>query len=100
MFTEATGYATASNVIAAINDAVDLGVDVINLSLTSTDSASAYYKAVQNAIGAGVCVCASAGNNAVDASNIILPQPTAQLLSARLTANLKNCLVFQLRRLC
>ena len=68
VFTEATGYATASNVIAAINDAVDLGVDVINLSLTSTDSASAYYKAVQNAIGAGVCVCASAGNSAADAS--------------------------------
>lgn len=66
VFSEAAGYSTSSIVIAAVYDAVDLGVDVINLSLTSTDSASAYAKAIQNAIDAGVCVCASAGNSASD----------------------------------
>lgn len=51
-----------SAIIASINDAVDNDVDVINLSISSSQAASSFKAAVNNALSNGVCLCASAGN--------------------------------------
>lgn len=53
----------ASAVIAAINDAVDRGVSVISISLSTASSPSSFRTAVQNAVNKGVCVCVAAGND-------------------------------------
>lgn len=52
-----------SDVISAIDYAIAEGVDVINLSLGSTDYSAIENKAVQRAIQAGIIVVASAGNS-------------------------------------
>lgn len=62
-FGEATNY-SYSSVITAINQSVNMGVKVINLSLGGSPGASAYEKAINNAVKKGVCICCSAGNNA------------------------------------
>lgn len=54
---------TDSAAISAMNNAVDMGVDVINLSLSSTTAGSSYRRAIQNAYRNNVCVCVSAGNS-------------------------------------
>ncbi len=63
---EAGCQATAGNnenaMATAINDAVDLGADVINISQDGYDSAPALYNAVLNAYDHGVIVVTSAGN--------------------------------------
>lgn len=51
-----------SAILAAINHAVDLGVDVINISVSSYSSRNVYESVINNAVNNGVCVCASAGN--------------------------------------
>lgn len=61
-------YSTDSAIISSINNAVDMGVDVINMSLSSDSSASAYKKAVDNATSKNICVCVSAGNSSKDCS--------------------------------
>ncbi len=53
-----------SATIAAINDAVAMGVDVINISQAMSFGTDEYAAAVRNAIDHGVVVVASAGNAA------------------------------------
>lgn len=63
----AKGGAYPTDVVAAIEDAVLLGVDVINMSLGSNggfnEEGTPYATAIQRATEAGVMVCCSAGNN-------------------------------------
>lgn len=54
---------TDSAAISALNNAVNMGADVINMSLSSTTAGASYRKAIQNAYRNNVCVCVSAGNS-------------------------------------
>ena len=69
VFPDGDGGAYDEDIIAAINDAAKLGLDVINLSLgtdlndNEDDPSSNAYKAIQGAIDAGVIVNYAAGNS-------------------------------------
>ena len=69
VFPDGDGGAGDSDIIAAINDAAKLGLDVINLSLGTDltdyddDASSLTYQAIQGAIEAGVIVNYAAGNS-------------------------------------
>lgn len=56
------GYSYMSDVIKAINYAIDAGVDVINLSMGSDSYSDIENDAIQMAISHGITVVASAGN--------------------------------------
>lgn len=66
VFSDRSGTASERVVLAAIEDAVALGADVINLSLGIISGFSygltAYSSALENACASGVAVCAAAGN--------------------------------------
>lgn len=59
----ATGTGTFADVISGIDWAVDNGMQVINLSLSSSAGSTAMQTACDNAAAAGVVICAAAGNN-------------------------------------
>lgn len=58
-----TGTIFQTNVVAAINGAVALGVDIISISLGSEDFIPALETAVNSALNAGIYVFSSAGNS-------------------------------------
>lgn len=62
-----TGDADTSNVIAAMEYAVENGADVINLSLGGTEYSKALEDACLSAVAAGVLVIAAAGNDGTSA---------------------------------
>jgi len=68
---------TTAAVLAAVNDAVSDGMDVINLSLGALDYVlpedDPEIQALEKAVQAGVIVCASAGNDGPDAHTISNP---------------------------
>lgn len=53
---------TASAIVSAINAAVDLNVDCINMSLYTKNSGNVISYAVSKALKKNICICASAGN--------------------------------------
>ncbi len=66
------GYATSDDIVAAIEDAVKLGADVINLSLgCDIPVVSNDYEqiAIDNATKEGVICCVAAGNSATSSSD-------------------------------
>lgn len=71
----AAGSGSASNIVLAIEDAVKRGAHVINLSLGDGqgDPFSPESSAANNAMLAGVVVCAAAGNSGPSASTIGAP---------------------------
>lgn len=52
-----------SAILAAINDAISRGVDVISCSVSSNENYDLFQLAVNNAVANNICLCASAGNN-------------------------------------
>lgn len=66
VFGDNSDTATESTLISAVEDAILLGADVINLSMGATsgfsDQELPYTQALRNAVQAGIVVCASAGN--------------------------------------
>ena len=72
----ASGGGSTSNVVNAIREATEKGVNVMNLSLVARTISAAMDEAVIDAIDAGVIVVVAAGNNSTD---------TAQLSPAHLT---------------
>lgn len=67
VFDNGSDSATEVGLLSALEDAVMLGADIINLSLGTVSGFSdgeelPYTKAVQNAVRAGIMVCAAAGN--------------------------------------
>lgn len=79
-----------SAIISAINDAVDKGVDVINISAISTASGTSYMRALENAERNNVCVCVSAGNDAKDCSNSYPASIESAFTVSALTAKLST----------
>jgi minor extracellular serine protease Vpr len=78
-------YATSAAIIAAINDAVNDGMDVVNLSLGALDyvppSEDPEVVAIDNAVAAGVVVCIAAGNEGPDMHTIGTPGSSADAIS-------------------
>lgn len=66
---------TTTNIVNAINYAVDKGADVINMSLGGAGSSSAVRTAMQDAAAAGVVMTISAGNDntQITAGNFYIP---------------------------
>ncbi len=66
VFSDRSGTASERVILAAIEDAVALGADVINLSLGIVSGFSygltGYSSAIENTAASGVAVCAAAGN--------------------------------------
>ncbi len=74
-----------SDMVAAIEDAVDDGVDVINFSIGSTTESTVFDAtelAFLNAAAAGVFVSASAGNSGPGASTLDHPSPWLTTVAA------------------
>ncbi len=63
------GGGTITNTVNAIDEAVEAGCSIINLSLVSQSTSDALDDAVVRAISRGVTVVAAAGNNGGDVSN-------------------------------
>ena len=64
------GSGKMSNVVAAVLEAVDAGVDVINLSLESSEMSEALDDAIGEAVANGTTVVIAAGNSARDTSEV------------------------------
>ncbi|QIN78698.1 S8 family serine peptidase [Rubrobacter marinus] len=75
------------DIIAAINEAVRLDAEVINLSLGGYGSSTVAQNAVDNAWRNNVVVVASAGNDAVSTPNYPAAYPNAIAVSATNTSN-------------
>lgn len=64
------GTGQMSNVVAAVLEATDVGVDVINLSLESFEMSEALDDAIESAVDSGITVVIAAGNHACDTSQV------------------------------
>lgn len=64
------GSGQMSNVVAAVLEATDIGVDVINLSLESSEMSSALDDAITGAVKKGIAVVVAAGNSSCDTSTV------------------------------
>ncbi len=67
---DAGGRGSVSNVVNAIREATDRGVQVINLSLEVSGISEALDEAIEDAIAAGITVVAAAGNKSIDTANV------------------------------
>ena len=67
------GNGTTASIVSAIQYAIDSHVSIINMSFSglANDDTSLIEAKVKEAVKAGVTVVASAGNNALDASNFV-----------------------------
>jgi len=78
-------YTTTAAILAAINDAVNDRMDVLNLSLGSLDyvppSEDPEVDAINNAIAAGVVVCLAAGNQGPDTHSVGSPGSAPDAIS-------------------
>lgn len=67
------GNGTTASIVSAIQYAIDSHVSIINMSFSglANDDTSLIEAKVKEAVKAGIIVVASAGNNALDASNFV-----------------------------
>ena len=63
-----SGGGSIANTVNAIDEAVEAGCSIINLSLVSKNVSSAFDDAVNRAVSSGVTVVVSAGNDGTDVS--------------------------------
>ncbi|MBI3965554.1 MAG: S8 family serine peptidase, partial [Chloroflexi bacterium] len=86
---EIGSFAFPSNIVAAMEDAVKDGADVVNISLGGsalTDpSVDPLDQAVNNAVAAGLVVVAAAGNEGADANTIGSPSSARDAISVGAT---------------
>lgn len=82
-YEETDSYTTEGDIIAAaLEDAVTLGADVINLSLgspTQTIEDLAYAQAIEAAEHAGILICAAAGNEADHSTEDYTANPPSRI---------------------
>jgi len=92
---DGTASGTSSDIVAAIDDAVTDGVDVINFSISgaATTVVDLTEFAFEGAAEAGVFVAASAGNSGPDASTVEHPSPWLTTVAATTHFNFENTLV-------
>ena len=64
------GYGLMSNLVNAVEEAAEDHVTLIHLSLAATSHSEALHCAIRDALSAGVCVVASAGNQGTNAGSI------------------------------
>ena len=64
------GYGRISNLVNAIEEAAGYHADLIQLSLASESHSDALHYAIEDAVNAGCCVVAAAGNQGVNVSGI------------------------------
>lgn len=64
-----TDICYASSIIASIRDAIDKGVDVMNMSLNTTGDGAVFKALIKEADAKGICICCSAGNDSVEIKN-------------------------------
>ncbi|HLH30861.1 MAG TPA: S8 family serine peptidase, partial [Terriglobia bacterium] len=62
------GNTTMFNIISGVYAARNLGVDVLNMSFSTTQDSVTFRKAVTDAHAAGIAIVASAGNNAANSA--------------------------------
>lgn len=74
----ASGGGKMSNVVSAVLEATDAGVDVINLSLESSVMSAALDDAIEAAVSRGTTVVVAAGNHAKDTSEVCPAHLTAE----------------------
>ena len=65
-----SGGGRISNVVNAIDEAVETGADVVNLSLTSSKCHESLHEAIRAANAAGVTVVCAAGNSGRDIADV------------------------------
>lgn len=75
------GKIKVSNVVKAINYAIDKKVDVINISLGDVSHSTAEKEAIQRATYAGIVVVAAAGNSAETGNKINYPASYEEVIS-------------------
>jgi subtilisin family serine protease len=63
---DAYGHTTMFAITQAVYQATQMGVDVLNMSFSTTQDSKAFRKAINDAHAAGVAIVASAGNNATN----------------------------------
>lgn len=73
--------ASMSDLIRAIDYAISLDVDIINMSLGGKQFSRLENEAVQRAIDAGIIIVAAAGNDALDGNPVIYPAAYDHVIS-------------------
>ncbi|OLN24110.1 hypothetical protein BTO30_01470 [Domibacillus antri] len=84
------GESYVSDVIEAIDYAISMNVDVINISLGSDSSSSLENAAIQRAADAGIIIVASAGNEALEGNPILYPASYENVISVGAVDQYKN----------
>lgn len=90
-----TGDCMTSASLAAIDDAVADGVDVINYSISGSQTTviDSVELAFEGAAAAGIFVAASAGNSGPDASTVAHPSPWLTTVAANTHVSFENTVV-------
>ena len=65
------GSGTLSSIVVAVDEAVESGVNIINMSLGARGKSKALEDSVNAAIKDGITVCVSAGNSGANCSNYV-----------------------------
>ena len=64
------GYTTMFSLIESVYKAIDLDVDVLNMSFSTTENSNIFRKALEKARDEGIALVASAGNDARDGKDL------------------------------
>ena len=75
------GGGNYSNIIAALEWAINNNIDIINMSLGGSVYSMALHEAVQRAAGAGIIIVAAAGNNGEGADTMTYPAKYPEVVS-------------------
>src|SRR5882724_5002224 len=67
---DAYGYTTMFNLIESVYKAIDLDVDVLNMSFSTMENSDIFRKTLDTAKEEGIAIVASAGNNARDGNGL------------------------------
>lgn len=75
------GGGNYSNIIAALEWAIDNKIDVINMSLGGTVDSKAFHDAIKAAVNSGIVIVAAAGNRGVGADTMTYPAKYPEVIS-------------------
>ena len=67
---DAYGYTTMFNLIESVYKAIDLDVDVLNMSFSTMENSDIFRKSLDTATEEGIAIVASAGNDARDGNGL------------------------------